>query len=199
MPASIAPPPDTALAAAAEALLVESSPTPLVNHCRRTYVFGAALLERRGRSFDAEALYVAALLHDLGLTDRWDDGVTPFEQLGGRIAATELVARGARPELATLVHDAIALHLELEVTKDHRPEVAGIGLGSAVDVLGLRLDQLPGPLVAEALERFPRLGVKAFLVEAISAQARVKPTSRIALHVERFPFTDLIVAAPFES
>src|SRR5512132_1237844 len=95
-----APVPDTRLAAAAEALAVRVSPSALVGHCRRTYAFGAALLDRQGRTFDAELLYIAAMLHDLGLTDEFEDGVTPFEKRGADVARQALLTEGAPEETA---------------------------------------------------------------------------------------------------
>jgi hypothetical protein len=189
--------PDSALAMAADALLVSSSPLPLVNHCRRTYVFGAGLLERAGRSFDAEVLYVASLLHDLGLTETFEDGVTPFETRGAAVATEALRENGASPELTALVNDAIALHLKASSAEDPRPEVAGVSMGAAADVLGLRLEDLPESLVAQALEGFPRLDFKTFLNEVIARQVQLKPDSRIAGYVERFQFAQLVTAAPF--
>jgi hypothetical protein len=180
-------------------MLVESSPLPLVNHCHRTYAFGVALLDQQRRRYDAEALFIAAALHDLGLTETWDDGTTPFDARGAQVAYEALLAQGARPELAALVRDAIAVHLEITSQDDPRPEVAGVALGAAVDVLGLRLEHLPPRLVDQVLQRHPRQGFKAYLIEVIRSQVERKPTSRIAVQVERLHFADLIAAAPFDS
>lgn len=191
--------PDTKLAAAAEALAVQVSPPALVGHCRRTYAFGAALLQQQSRTFDAELLYIAAMLHDLGLTDEFEDGVTPFERIGADAAQRALLAEGAPPETAALVHEAIALHLEAATADDPRPEVAGVSIGAGVDVLGLRLSDLPARFVGQVLEAYPRLELKAMLTEAIARQVELKPQSRIARHVERYNFIALVAAAPFDS
>lgn len=188
---------DSALATAADALLAKVSPPALVNHCKRTYVFGTRLLEQAGKAYDAEALYVAAMLHDLGLTDAYEDGVTPFEKRGAEVAKAEMLAAGADPAFAALVHDAVALHLEVHAAKDPRPEVAGVSLGAAVDVLGLRLDRLPPSFVAETLETYPRLGFKALLIPVLRKQAHLKPTSLVAQHLREFDFAGLVGAAPF--
>jgi len=188
---------DSPLATAADALLAKVSPPALVNHCKRTYAFGTALLNQAGRGFDAEALYVAAMLHDLGLTDAYEDGVTPFEVRGADIAAAQLLDMGADPDFIALVHDAIALHLEMNAPKDPRPEVADVSLGAAVDVLGLRIDKLPASFVAQTLETFPRLGFKDLLIPAIERQARLKPDSLVARHLDEFAFAQLVAAAPF--
>jgi hypothetical protein len=191
--------PDTKLAAAAEALAVRVSPPALVGHCRRTYAFGSALLQRQHKAFDAELFYVAAMLHDLGLTDEYEDGVTPFEQRGADAAREMLLAEGAAMETADLVREAIALHLNVSAADDPRPEVAGVTIGAAVDVLGSRITDLPTTLVARIIEEYPRLDFKAMLTKAIGRQVELKPDSRIARHVERYDFITLVRAAPFDS
>jgi HD domain len=191
--------PDTKLATAAEALTVRVSPPALVGHCRRTYAFGAALLQQQRRTFDAELLYIAAMLHDLGLTDEFEDGVTPFEQIGADAAQRALLAEGAPPETVAQVHEAIGLHLLATSADDPRPEVAGVSIGAGMDVFGLRLSDLPATFVAEVLEEYPRLGLKAMLTGAIGRQVELKPQSRIARHAERYDVTALIAAAPFDS
>jgi hypothetical protein len=199
VPSTFATRPHTQLADVAERMLAESSPRTLVNHCWRTYAFGAALLSQQGRDYDDEALFVASALHDLGFTDLWDDGITPFETRGAQVAHEALLEQGARPELAGLVRDAIALHLEISTPGDPRPEVAGVALGAAVDVLGMRLSDLSPAMVDEVLEAHPRLGFTTYVIDVLRSQAERKPTSRIAHHMVDLSFADLVAAAPFES
>ncbi len=191
--------PDTSLADIADALLTTGSPQVLVDHCRRSYVFGCALLEARGRRYDQEALYVSLMLHDLGLTSAWGDPVVPFEVRGAQVARDRLLVAGASPEVAELVHDAIALHLELAAADDDRPEVAGVHLGSGLDVAGLRMKVLPAGLLARTLEMFPRDGLVDFLLVALGREAETKPTSRTAVLVNELDFLDRVVEARFDA
>src|SRR5579872_5864505 len=62
--------PDSELARDARELALELSPDFLLAHVDRTYVFGALATARAGLAVDEEIAYVAAILHDLGLTDR---------------------------------------------------------------------------------------------------------------------------------
>src|SRR5213083_2031780 len=78
--------PDSRLARRAEKLVAEVSPPFLTNNCFRSHFFAVALAERDRVRFDAELLYVAALLHDLGLVARFDTGRC-FEEDGGAVAA----------------------------------------------------------------------------------------------------------------
>ncbi|WP_237570429.1 HD domain-containing protein [Mycolicibacterium lacusdiani] len=68
--------PDSDICSAAMALTHDVSPAFLTNHCVRSYLFGRELAAARGlrgsADFDDEALFLACLLHDLGLTDYAD-------------------------------------------------------------------------------------------------------------------------------
>ena len=189
--------PDSTLADTAERMLRASSPPVLVEHCLRTHEFAVALLDRRGFRYDPELLFVGAALHDLGLTTEWDDGTTSFERRGAEVARQVLLDDGAPPSAAELVHDAIALHLELSTADDPRPEVAGVSLGAAVDVLGLRMDRLPPGILDDVLARHPRLGLKAWLVDALAREAAAKPGGRAAALDREWGFPALVTAAPF--
>ena len=63
--------PDSALAQKVTALVREASTEPLFNHCARTYVLGSKLGEARKLKFDPELLFLAAMMHDLGLTEKY--------------------------------------------------------------------------------------------------------------------------------
>jgi hypothetical protein len=64
-------PPDTPVAREAEKLCREVSSVCIEAHCHRTHLWGVVLGRHGGIEWDEEALYVASLLHDLGLTERY--------------------------------------------------------------------------------------------------------------------------------
>ena len=74
--------PDTPAAAAAEYYLYALSSPVMVRHCKRSYLFGKALADKARMKPDLEALYVACLLHDLGLEPIFA-GPEDFETIGG--------------------------------------------------------------------------------------------------------------------
>ena len=76
---------DTMVAKAANELALSASPPYLYNHAVRTYLFGALIGRATKVKFDEELLYLACVLHDLGLTKRFM-GNRPFE-IEGAIAA----------------------------------------------------------------------------------------------------------------
>jgi hypothetical protein len=190
--------PDTSLARAAAALALEIEAPFLVSHSERTYQFGAQLLASADREFDTELLYVASMLHDIALGSEIDDGVTPFQFKGGGIAADLVIGADEPVASASLVFDAIALHMELSTAEDTRPEVAGVHLGAAADVVGLRLDQIAPDWVEAVVTESPRLGMKQAFIEVIGAEAERKPYSSAAELIRNLHFLDLIALASFD-
>ena len=71
--------PRSAVAQAAAALSRRACPEVLFNHCMRTFLFGALHERHHGRAFNADAAFVAAALHDLGLLKAFETAGTPFE------------------------------------------------------------------------------------------------------------------------
>src|SRR6202035_5757257 len=61
---------DSAIAKAAVELSRNESPRYLFNHAVRTYLFGSLIGKAEALKLDAELLYLACILHDLGLTAR---------------------------------------------------------------------------------------------------------------------------------
>ena len=190
--------PDSALARGADALLGAVADDWLVQHSLRTFRLGSALLARVGVDGDPELLYVASMLHDVGLGTVFDDGVTPFHLRTAAVAGAFMSAQGRTIEESSLVYDAIALHLELSSAADARAVVAGVHLGAAADVIGLRIDDAPPAVVEEVLAAHPRSDTKSHLIRVLGAEADRKPYGQAARLVRDFAFLDLIAAAPFD-
>ena len=62
--------PDTPLVRDVTALIREAEEDLLFDHSRRVFLFGALQGRRRGLQPDLELLYVGAMFHDIGLTQR---------------------------------------------------------------------------------------------------------------------------------
>ena len=99
--------PDSELAKKATQLVAEVSPKFLYHHCVRSYLFGDILGKRDGIKYDRELLYLGAVLHDLGLTKRFD-GEQRFEVNGADAARAFILEHGLSDEKAEIVWDAIA-------------------------------------------------------------------------------------------
>lgn len=191
--------PDSALATGAGRLLDATAAPWLVAHSHRTFHLGCAAAARAGRRPDPELTFVAAMLHDLALaTGLDDDPDADFQVIGARLAERYVLDQGRPDADAAIVRDAIALHLEITSADDPRDEVAAVHLGALIDVVGLRLEDVPAELVDAVLAHHPRLGAKAALRLAFEHEIDRRPTGAFAQLRDRFGFADLIAAAPYD-
>jgi hypothetical protein len=190
--------PDTATALEAASLLRAQAPGILAAHCYRTYLFGAALGTRDGLDWDAELLFVSAMLHDLGLTD-FLGGDGPFEQRGAAAAQSWLIDHDWPEDRASVVAKAIRMHMDVGRAGRQRPEVALLHFGAGADVTGMRLEDIHPRTVEEVLALHPREGFKQYFAEKIRIEARAHPTSvtadlcrwgQIAWRIEHSPFQE---------
>jgi hypothetical protein len=186
--------PDSAQAQRAAALVRELSPAFLVHHCERTYAFGVALGAALGKRYDRELLYLAAILHDLGLTEA-HRGERPFELRGADAAYRFCVDQGMAAEHCERVHEAIALHTSLEAARGE-PEVALLHLGAGMDVVGYRSEDLRRETVEAVVAGWPRLQFKRRFCELLSAEARLTPDSPLGVQW-RLGFSKRVLNAPF--
>ena len=187
--------PDSAVAKRAIELVMEVSPLFLTNHGFRSFVFGAALGRREGLKFDRELLFLAAIMHDLGLTARFD-GPDPFELQGARTARAFLLKEGVDERRADLVHEAIALHASVGDATRGAPEVKLCHYGTGVDVAGLRIYDFERRDVVRVVDAWPREKFKEGFVPLLEDQVARKPNCNIAGLVG-FGFCGMIKKAPF--
>jgi hypothetical protein len=194
-------PPDSSLARAAEERVRELSVPVLYAHCLRTWAFSAMFGAAEHVKHDPELLYLACLLHDLGLTDA-HDGHDPnagcFAVEGGR-AAHELVCRhGATQDAAATVAEAISLHLNSNVPSERGPEAYLLSRGVTLDTVGRRLNEIPAESIQAVDGRWGRDGCAEYLAEATARQAQLRPQSRSAL-LARLGFAGLLRRNPLVS
>ncbi len=194
-------PPDSALAREADECVRELSAPALYGHCLRTWAFSALFAQRDGTRHDPELLYVACVLHDLGLTEA-HDGRDPtascFAVEGARAAHAFMCARGEPQERARSVANAISLHLNVTVPQRFGAEAALLSRGVMLDVVGRRLEQLPRASIAQVIARWPRDGSGEALLAATKRQAQLRPHSRAAL-LHRLGFAALVSANPLDN
>jgi hypothetical protein len=168
---SLAPLPESPLCRAALALATGAYEPVLLNHSLRSFVFGDAFGQQRGREYDRELLYVSCLLHDLGLTDG-TPVETRFEVEGADAAQAFLASHGVGRAEQELVWDAIALHTTMVIPQRKRAEIALCQMGAAIDVGFAPTSLLPPEITAAALRAFPRLGFKRAIVGAFCGLVR---------------------------
>ncbi|HEV2591866.1 MAG TPA: HD domain-containing protein [Gaiellaceae bacterium] len=189
--------PDTVAARSAEEICREAQSETLANHCFRSYAWGALLGNRDGLDWDPELLYVAAMLHDLGLTPAYDRGGC-FEQDGADAARELLAELGWEATRAETVAEAIYLHMH-ETGPENTPEAQLLDLGTAVDVRGVRIGDVPASPRSFVLDRFPRIGFKEHFLELLTDQADRKPQCIAHAFVYERHAAEHIRTAPFDS
>jgi hypothetical protein len=166
--------PDTAAAREAQSLCDEVSPPFLAAHCHRTYLWGHILGANDGLAWDDELLYVAALLHDLGLTERYasPNGEQRCFTLWGEAPARELCAHaGWDAARSDALSEAISLHLNVRVGLEHGAEAHLLQAGAGCDVAGVRAAQIDAATRAAVLGRHPRHDLKRQIVPAMRERA----------------------------
>jgi hypothetical protein len=166
--------PDSVLTREATAIAYEASDTFLFNHVMRTYVFAALLAERRKLKFDAELVYVGAVLHDLGLTEQYETPDRRFEVDGAFAAREFMEAHHETPARAQLVWDAVALHSSFGITGYKEPDIALVHLGTSVDG-GAYIDEIGRDGVDAVNLALPRFGYKKAMLQALVGVAERKP------------------------
>lgn len=166
--------PDTPTARAAAALAREAAPPFLVNHSYRTYLFGAALVTK---DVDHEAGFVAAMVHDLGLTDA-HRGDADFGEVGAELAARFLEERGWDRDRIRLVERAILRHTKL--IPDGSPTARVVQLGAQVDVAGRGMKKLDEQVLAVILRAYPRLDFARQMRAAYLDEAQRQPKGSFA-------------------
>lgn len=172
-------PPDSRLAREAEREAREMLSPLLLEHSYRTWVFGTALAALDGATVDGELLYVASLLHDVGL-----DRPTPARcfTLDGADAAQRVAARASTS--GDVVADAICAHITPGVSISGDGAIASyIQAGSMADFARLRTDELAEQPRTTAGALFPEHGGAAAIIGLLGAQAQAVPDGRIALYL----------------
>jgi hypothetical protein len=179
----------------------------LFNHVMRSWLFGVLLSEGAERAPDPELLAVSAVLHDLGLTDRYT-AENRFEVDGANAAGVFLRDRSITTQRTQVVWDTIALHTTPTLALHKEPEVVMTHSGIAVDVLGVGLDRIPEDKQRAVLIEFPRLAFKNQFQVSLCNVVRQKPATTVdnilrdfgIRYVEGFAppnFADLVANAPF--
>jgi HD domain len=191
------PIPSSPAARAAAEVLAQYSAPALVNHCVRSYLFAAALGSIEGLEFDHELLYVASLLHDIGLEPAFDSHTMPFEDAGGHVAWVFAAAAGWPADRRTRAAEIIVAHMRgADPSVDSEGHLLEDATG--LDISGRDLDRWPRELVVEILAAYPRLDLAARFIACFRDQADRKPDSSAAGAV-RSGIADRLAVNPLET
>lgn len=167
--------PDTQLVAEATELVREAASPLIYHHSRRVYLFGALRGHMQGLRFDPELLYVGAMFHDLGLTERHRRTDQRFEIDGADEARRFLIGHGIDAGDAERVWTGIALHTTPEIPLHMAPEIALLTRGVELDVLGIGYDAITADQRAAVVAAHPRPDFKNQILEAFTEGIKDRP------------------------
>ncbi|MDI6520325.1 HD domain-containing protein [Streptomyces coelicoflavus] len=177
--------PDTPLARAALNLVVDAESASIANHSIRSFLF-ARLVARSlgmvpGHDHDERLLFLACVLHDLGLAPEGRH-TQRFEVVGADRAAEFLTAQGLPAAEVDAVWEAVALHTTPQIAERRGALSLLVREGICVDFGGVI-----GPgVVADAVtdeearaihDAHPRLSMVSSIVEAMATQAAKHPAN----------------------
>jgi hypothetical protein len=178
------PQPETLAAGAALGLVTAYCSPALVNHCLRSYVWAASYGLEHGIGFDAELLYVSAMLHDIGLVKEFDSHTVSFEEVGGHVAWVFGTGAGWPVERRRRAAEIIVRHMGDEVDADEDPEGHLLRIATGLDIAGHAADRWPSDFRSEVVRRIPRLSLGEEFLRLFEDQARRKPSSSAAAAVQ---------------
>jgi HD superfamily phosphodiesterase len=170
--------PDSKMARDLTQLIRDTESDLLFHHSTRVYLFGALTGERKGLKYDAELLYVGAMFHDIGLTDRYRRSQHRFEVDGANAAREFLRSYGIPEASVEIVWDAIALHTTPGIPEHKKPEVALVTSGVEMDVLGIAYEQFTEAQRGAVVAAHPRGGdFKNNIIQAFYDGMKHRPDS----------------------
>jgi hypothetical protein len=172
--------PDSAAARTAHEVAAQYHSAALLNHCVRSYLWAASYGTSQGIGYDTELLYVASLLHDIGLAREFDSYEVPFEAAGGQVAWVFTAGAGWPVERRERTSQIIVAHMQPSVDPAVDPEGHLLEVATSLDISGQNLDLWPQDLRDEVMAAYPRVGLGAEFLVCMQAQARRKPASNAA-------------------
>lgn len=174
-------PPDTPAARAALEVATEHLTPALLHHSIRSWYWALGFAEVDGAgAVDDELLYVAALLHDIGLSPAFDSHEVPFEHASGAVAAVLAAGAGWREERRRHLAAAIVAHMADRPIPLGGVEGELLDIATGLDISGSRPDALPADYVAAVLARHPRMDLRDQFTTLAERQAHRKPESQAA-------------------
>nr|WP_314844588.1 HD domain-containing protein [uncultured Microbacterium sp.] len=169
-------PPRSAAAEAALSLATRYHSPTMRNHVLRSWLWAEAfaVVEDRGE-IDHELLFVAAVLHDIGLVPQFDNVLLSYEEAGGHVAVALTAGAGWDEQRSRRALDVIIRHNWPSVDPEMDLEGYLLEIGTGLDISGARPDALPAEFVREVLDAYPRLELAQEFGTGVVEQAERKP------------------------
>ena len=157
--------PDSELAGKAEMLAEQAHSKVLLNHVHRTWWFAEFIGKKRGMKYDRELVYIASVLHDLGLSEG-HAADKRFEVDGANAVRQFLEHHGVPSARIQTAWDAISLHTTPGIAAYKPLEVELLYNGVALDSLGVGYETFPEDVRTRVVKQFPRVNFKQDIAEA---------------------------------
>ncbi len=189
--------PTTPAAVGAQDVAANYCTPSLLNHSFRAYIWAAGYAAERNIAYDAELLFVAAMLHDIALVNSFDNHLLPFEEAGAHIAWVFGAGAGWTIERRRRVGEIILRHMwdSVDITQD--PEGHLLELSTGMDISGRGTDAISASLRSEVLALYPRLNLGEEFVGFFEDQALRKPTC-LAANFVRSGIASRLAANPLD-
>lgn len=167
--------PDTTMARDATALVRDVATDLVYHHSRRVYLFGALRGAEQQLEYNPELLYVGAMFHDLGLTEKYRRTDQRFEIDAADVARDFLKGYDFSDADIDKVWAAIALHTTPEIPLHMAPEVALVARGVELDVLGIGYDAITDEQRQAVVDAHPRPDFKNQILAAFTEGLKDRP------------------------
>lgn len=172
--------PDSPVARRALEVCRRYSTPALLDHSIRSYLWAAQYAHEHLLGFDQELLFVAAMVHDLGLSETFDAHVTPFEIVGAEIGRVFGIGAGWEADRAARVSEVCILHMRDEVPPEIDVESHLLQVGTSADVSGVGAMDFPADFRTALFATYPRTGFPEQFITAFRAEAARKPQCAVA-------------------
>jgi hypothetical protein len=172
-------PPSPVAARALDVVRGWSSPA-LVNHCLRSWAWASLLAPTIDLDPDRELLFVATMLHDLGVTPSFDAHAVPFEDAGGAVGSVFALGAGWDAGRARRVGEIVERHMWTSVDPALDAEGHLLEVATSLDVSGAGFDRWDHSALRAVSAAVPRLDFSATFDGLVHGQAGRKPGSAAA-------------------
>ena len=167
--------PDTALAHDARDVALGGEPVEIYNHSLRTFLFAELIAQARHVDHDVEAVYVASILHDTGLSPKYMSPDNRFEIDGANVSREVLARHSVTGARAETIWNAICFHdSSIAQWKGDVPKLVSDGVGAD---FGASLDSLHRDAIVAVLQAAPRTNFIPVFLNAVAEIGRRKPSA----------------------
>ena len=168
--------PDSKIAFEAAQLVRDCESELLLEHSLRIYFFGAFRGKQRGWDFDPELLYLGAMFHDVGLTEKYRSAHDRFK-VDGAPAVRQFLEQHGMPGIFNRsgLGRYRAPYDSPGIPWHKRPETALVTAGVEMDVLGQSFDEVSAEVPEQVISAHPRRNFKKEIIRAVADGIKHKP------------------------